>query len=73
MYSLHPKEIKAHENIELARISAEEAEKAERLRKAARMEQGRAKTFPELLAIGKERNYKNPAAWAYAVMKGRAR
>lgn len=72
-YPLHPREIKAHENIELARISAEEAEKAERERKKARMEQGQAKTFPELLAIGKARGYKNPSAWAYAVMKGRTR
>lgn len=70
-YPLHPREIKAHEDIELARITAEEAEKAERKRKQARMEQGKAKTFPELLAIGKERGYKNPAAWAYAVMRGR--
>ena len=70
-YPLHPKEIKAHEDIELARITAEEAEKAEQKRKQARMEQGKAKTFPELLAIGKERGYKNPAAWAYAVMRGR--
>jgi superfamily II DNA or RNA helicase len=70
-YPLHQREIKAHENIELARISAEEAEKAERERKKARMEQGQAKTFPELLAIGKARGYKNPSAWAYAVMKGR--
>ncbi len=70
-YPLHPREIKAHESIELARISAEEAEKAERERKRARMEQGRAKTFPELLAIGKARGYKNPAAWARIVLKGR--
>lgn len=70
-YPLHPREIKAHEDIELARITAEEAEKAEQKRKQARMEQGKAKTFPELLAIGRERGYKNPAAWAYMVMKGR--
>lgn len=70
-YPLSPREIKAHEDIELARITAEEAERAEQKRKQARMEQGKAKTFPELLAIGKERGYKNPAAWAYAVMRGR--
>lgn len=73
VYPLHQREIKAHENIELARISAEEAERAERERKKARIEQGQAKTFPELLAIGKARGYKNPSAWAYAVMKGRSR
>lgn len=70
-YPLHPREIKAHEDIDLARITAEDAERAEQKRKQARMEQGKAKTFPELLAIGKERGYKNPAAWAYMVMKGR--
>lgn len=70
-YPLHPREIKAHENIELARITAEEAAEAERKRKQARIEQGKAKTFPELLAIGKERGYKNPAAWAQMVLRGR--
>lgn len=70
-YPLHPREIKAHQDIELARITAQEAEEAERKRKQARMEQGKAKTFPELLAIGRERGYKNPAAWAQMVMRGR--
>lgn len=70
-YPLHPREIKAHQDIELARITAEQAEEAERKRKLARMEQGQAKTFPELLAIGRERGYKNPAAWAQMVLRGR--
>lgn len=70
-YPLHPREIKAHSDIALARITAEEAEKAEQKRKQARMQQGKAKTFPELLKIGNERGYKNPSAWAYMVMKGR--
>lgn len=70
-YPLHPRELKAHQDIELARITAQEAEAAERKRKQARMEQGKAKTFPELLAIGRERGYKNPAAWAMQVMRGR--
>ena len=72
-YSLKPREIKAHEDIELARITAEEAEKAERERKKARMEQGRAQTFEELLAIGRAKGYKNPAYWAQQVMRGRKR
>lgn len=71
VYPLHPREIKARENIELARITAQEAEEAERRRKLARKEQGKAKTFPELLAIGRERGYKNPAAWAQMVLRGR--
>jgi len=70
-YPLHPREIKAHQDIELARITAEEAAEVERQRKIARMEQGKAKTFPELLAIGRERGYKNPAAWAQMVLRGR--
>lgn len=72
-YPLHPREIEAHENIELARITAEQAEEAERKRKEARKQQGRAQTFPELLEIGRARGYKNPAAWARFVMKGRGR
>lgn len=70
-YPLHPREIKAHEDIELARITAEQAEEAERKRKQARMEQGRAQTFEELLAIGRAKGYKNPAYWAQQVMRGR--
>ena len=70
-YPLHPREIKAHQDIELARITAEEAAKAEQKRKQARIEQGRARSFPELLAIGRERGYKNPAAWAQMVLRGR--
>ena len=72
-YTLKPREIKAHENIELARITAQEAEEAEQKRKQARMEQGRAQTFEELLAIGKAKGYKNPAYWAQQVMRGRKR
>ena len=70
-YPLHPREIRAHKEIELTRITAEQAEEAERRRRQARSEQGRARTFPELLAIGRERGYSNPAAWAQMVMRGR--
>ena len=70
-YPLHPREIRAHKEIELARITAEQAAEAERRRRQARSEQGRARTFPELLAIGRERGYQNPVAWASMVMRGR--
>ena len=72
-YPLHPREIKAHQDIELARITAEEAERVAEAKKAARREQGRAQTFEELLAIGKAKGYKNPAFWAAQVMRGRRR
>jgi superfamily II DNA or RNA helicase len=70
-YPLHPREIKAHQEIELVRITAEQAAEAERKRKEARRAQGKARTFPELVAIGRERGYSNPAAWASMVMRGR--
>lgn len=41
------------------------------LRKNKRKEEGRARTLEELIAIGKERGYKKPHAWAYLKMKGR--
>lgn len=72
-YPLHPREIKAHEDIRLARITAEEAAEAERKRKQARREQGQARTFEDLLAIGKAKGYKDPAYWARQVLRGRKR
>lgn len=72
-YPLHPREIKAHEEIELARITAEEAEKVEKSKKAARIEQGRAQSFEELVKLGRSRGYKNPAFWAAQVIRGRKR
>ena len=71
VYPLHPREIKAHKEIQIQRITAEQAAEAERKRREARFRQGRARTFPELVAVGKERGYKNPAAWAAMVMRGR--
>lgn len=72
-YPLHPREIKAHEEIELARITAEEAERVEKAKKAARIAQGRAQSFEELVRLGKSRGYKNPAFWAAQIMRGRKR
>lgn len=70
-YPLHPREIRAHKDIELARITAEEAERVAQERKNSRREQGRAQSFEELVKLGKERGYKNPAFWAAQVMRGR--
>ena len=72
-YPLHPREIKAREEIELKRITAEEMARVEAEKKKARAEQGRAQTFEELVALGKAKGYKNPAYWASQVMRGRRR
>jgi superfamily II DNA or RNA helicase len=73
VYPLHPREIQAREEIELKRITAEEMARVEAEKKKARLEQGRAQTFEELVAIGKKKGYKNPAYWATQVMRGRKR
>ena len=70
-YPLQPREIKAHEEIELQRITAEETARVEAEKKKARQEQGRADSFEALVQLGKERGYKNPAFWAAQVMRGR--
>lgn len=72
-YPLHPREIQAHQDIELQRITAEEAARVEKEKKAARIEQGRAATFEELVKLGRQRGYKNPSFWAAKVMRGRKR
>lgn len=72
-YPLQPREIQAHQDIELQRITAEEAARVAMVKKAARVEQGRATTFEELVRLGKQRGYKNPAFWAAKVMRGRKR
>jgi superfamily II DNA or RNA helicase len=70
-YPLHPREIAEHNSIELARITAEKMAQINEAKKAARVEQGRAATFEELIKLGRSRGYKNPAFWAAKVMKGR--
>lgn len=72
-YPLHPREIHAHEEIELKRISEEEAARIESEKKKSRQEQGRAQSYEELIKLGRSRGYKNPAFWAAQVMRGRNR
>ena len=72
-YPLHPREIQAKQDVELQRITAEEAERVAEAKKKSRIEQGRANTFEELVRLGKQRGYKNPAFWAAQVMRGRKR
>lgn len=43
----------------------------EALKKARKMEQGRANTYEALVEVGKIRKYKNPHAWARYVLKAR--
>lgn len=70
-YPLSPRELEAHEAIRLQQITAEEAKKAEEQRRAKRKQQGKARTFEELVKIGKERGYKNPAYWANMILRSR--
>lgn len=71
LYPLSPREIRAQEEIELQRITAEEAERVAEAKKKSRIEQGRANSFEELVRLGKQRGYKNPAYWAAQVLRGR--
>jgi len=72
-YPLHPREIKAHEDVRLAQITAEEAQRVAEAKRRSRAEQGRAQSFEELVALGRKRGYKNPAFWAAKIMRGRKR
>ena len=70
-YPLSSREIKSHEDIRLAQITAQEAERVAAEKKRRRMEVGRARTYPELLKIAQERGYSR--AWVYQMMKARNR
>ena len=72
-YPLHPREIQAHEEIELKRISEEETARIEAEKKKSRQEQGQAQSFEELVKLGRSRGYKNASYWAAKVMRGRNR
>ena len=72
-YPLHSRELQAREDIAIARITAEEAAKVAEKKKADRIEQGRAQSFEELVKLGRQRGYKNPAFWAANVLRGRRR
>ena len=68
-YPLHPREIKAHQDIELAKITTEEAEKAEQKRKEMRMEVGKCKTIEDLIKIQRDRGYAKEWVWKMARIK----
>ena len=69
VYKLTEREIKAHEEIELQRITAEEAAKAEQKRKEMRMEVGQCRTIADLRKIQKERGYSPGWVWQMAKVK----
>ena len=54
-------------------IQEQEGELVEVQRIERRKTQGRARTYDELVAIGRSRGYKNPQYWAKRVMGGRKR
>lgn len=66
-YVLDKKEIQAHEEIELHRITEEQKQELEKAKKRQRMEVGMCTTFDELLKIQKDRGYK--AGWAFRMAK----
>jgi superfamily II DNA or RNA helicase len=70
LYRLHPKEIKAREEIQLEKITEEKKQELERIRKKQKMEVGMCTKFSELLKIEKDRGYKNGWAFRMAKMKG---
>lgn len=69
-YPLHPREIKAHKDIELQRITAEEMAKIEQQKKEMRMEVGRARTVADLWKIARKRGYADGWVWQMARAKG---
>ena len=68
-YPLHPREIKAREEVELRRITSEETARVEEEKKKARMEVGKCKTLDDLWAIAKERGYAPGWVWKMAKVK----
>ena len=57
---------------EIERIQAELEElERQKKRKKQKQEQAMAKTLPDLIKLGKERGYKNPAFWAKKIINNR--
>ena len=65
------RELRQMKEVELKLIEEMQKEEQEQKRRAARREQGGCKTYEELYELAKKRGYKNPAGWAYFIMKGR--
>ena len=70
-YTVKGRELKTVKDVELKKIEAVQKEEQEQQKKDARREQGRCKTYGELYDLAIKRGYKNPAGWAYFIMRGR--
>ena len=70
-YKTQPRELQRKEEIQLQRITAEQALQVELERKRLRKEQGQARTFAELVELGRKRGVKKPAFWAQCILKSR--
>jgi superfamily II DNA or RNA helicase len=70
-YKVKGRELKAIKDVELKRIEGIQKEEQEQQKKEARREQGNCRSYEDLYALAKKRGYKNPAGWAYFIMKGR--
>lgn len=68
-YPLSPRELKAHEDIELARITEEEQAKIEFHKKQMRMEVGRCQTLADLWEIARQRGY--APGWVYKMAQAK--
>ena len=61
-----------HDNGKTPRqIEIEKAAELEKIKKIERRKVGMARSLDDLIAIGKQRGYKNPRYWANMVLKGR--
>ena len=68
-YPLHPREIAAHDAIELQRITAEENERIAAEKKRLRMEVGQCRTLADLWAVARSRGY--APGWVYKMAQAK--
>lgn len=68
-YPLKPRELKAHEEIELKRITEAEMQKVQEIKRRQRMEVGQCRTIEDLFKIQRERGYAPGWVWKMAQAK----
>ena len=69
-YAMEKKELKAHEEIQLQKITEEQKQELERVKKRQKREVAMCTTFQELLKIERDRGYKKGWAFYMAKLKG---